>query len=69
MYGAEGETFIRCFRSGPEVLVASGMVNGTFVRAKVGVYAAEVPLQSGKTIASIALPNDGNMHIFALGIS
>jgi beta-glucosidase len=48
-------------------LVATGTVNGTFAGHKAGVYAAEVPLQPGKTVASITLPDDGDMHVFATG--
>jgi hypothetical protein len=47
-------------------LVATGVVNGTFAGAHVGVYAAEVPLQSGKTVAAVTLPNDDDMHVFAM---
>jgi beta-glucosidase len=52
-------------------LVATGTVNAvtsTYQGHKVGVYAAEVPLQPGKTIASITLPDDTDMHIFATSI-
>jgi beta-glucosidase len=33
---------------------------------QVSVYSATVPLQSGKTIASVTLPVNFNMHIFAI---
>ena len=33
---------------------------------QVSVYSATVPLQSGKTIASVTLPTNFNMHIFAM---
>lgn len=47
--------------------MATGIVNGTFAGTHVDVYYASVPLQPGKTVASITLPNDGDMHIFAGG--
>ena len=49
-------------------LVATGVVNGTSAGHQVGVYAAEVPLESGKTIAAITLPNDSHVHVFATSI-
>jgi beta-glucosidase len=59
------------FTDGPDstsdLLVAMGIVNGRYAGTHVGVYYAQVPLQAGETIASITLPNDGDMHIFALG--
>jgi beta-glucosidase len=33
---------------------------------QVSVYSATVPLQSGKTVASVTLPTNFNMHIFAM---
>lgn len=33
---------------------------------KVSVYATSVPLKSGKKIASVTLPNNSDLHIFAL---
>jgi glycosyl hydrolase family 3 len=33
---------------------------------QVSVYSATVPLDPGKTVASVTLPTDFNMHIFAL---
>jgi beta-glucosidase len=33
---------------------------------QVSVYSATVPLQSGKTVASVTLPANFNMHIFAM---
>jgi beta-glucosidase len=47
-------------------LVATGVLNGTFAGTHVGVYAAEVPLDSGKTVAAVTLPNDSDMHVFAM---
>ncbi len=34
---------------------------------QVGVYLATVPLAAGKTIASITLPQNSNLHVFAIG--
>ncbi|MYS80364.1 NEW3 domain-containing protein [Embleya scabrispora] len=34
----------------------------------VSIYAATVPLQAGKTVAYVTLPNAGQMHIFATAI-
>jgi len=66
-------TYPDWFSDGPAgtsvTLVASGTVNGTFAGTTVGVYLAQVPLQAGKTIADIALPNNGDMHIFAMATS
>jgi hypothetical protein len=49
-------------------LVAAGVVNGTFAGHRVGVYAAEVPLEAGKTVAAITLPTDTDVHIFSVSI-
>ena len=50
-------------------LVGSATLNGQgFQGHTVGFYAADVPLEAGKTIADIVLPTDSNMHIFAIGI-
>jgi beta-glucosidase len=50
-------------------LVGSATINGQgFQGHIVGFYAAEVPLEPGKTIADVVLPTDSNMHIFAMGL-
>jgi beta-glucosidase len=33
---------------------------------QVSIYSAIVPIQSGKTVASVTLPSNFNMHIFAM---
>jgi beta-glucosidase len=58
------------FTDGPDstsdLLVATGIVNGKFAGHKAGVYYAQVPLLAGQTVASVSLPNDNDMHIFAV---
>ena len=52
-------------------LVGSGTlnsVNGDFEGDPVGLYAAELPLEVGKTVAFVALPDTGALHIFAMSI-
>jgi hypothetical protein len=33
---------------------------------QVSVYSATVPLAAGKTVASVTLPENFNMHVFAI---
>ena len=50
-------------------LVGSGTlssVNGDIQGHPVGLYAAELPLEAGKTVAFVALPDTGALHIFAM---
>ena len=54
---------------GADQLLGSATVNGQgFQGHTVGLYAADVSLHAGKTIADIVLPTDSAMHIFAIGI-
>jgi hypothetical protein len=53
--------------AGDAVVVTAGWnrVPGT-VSHRVSVYAATVPLEAGKIVASVTLPVNFNLHIFAI---
>ena len=48
-----------------DVLAASAVTNGG---RRVGVYYNSVPLSPGKTVQSIELPSNSNLHVFAVSI-
>ncbi len=53
---------------GADQLLGSATVNGQgFQGHTVGIYAADVPLEAGKTIVDIVLPTDSDMHLFPTG--
>jgi beta-glucosidase len=35
---------------------------------QVSVYSATVPLAAGKTVASVTLPTNFNLHVFAMAV-